>query len=737
MPLQVKPSSLFGYLSIGALVLAIFWISLISHPTEFSLGELGAVLKLVFAGIAFSAIGHGVISATALNRREPINLPALSQDLAALAIGQISLMTYLLIRSAVSGGVYYFFGLQAPVTTIEISALGLLGIWLISQRATHLAINRPSPSRVINLIAVLICCLGPVVLRELPRTLPLSSDPDQHTFWASQIVRLGIIPWDQGILGIGSFGYPAGFAALNSIWISFSGLSAVEIVTMQPQIQFLLALLLCAAAAQILMPKISIQKAHVSSSTQLPQSNSDSSVLFTALGLILIYWLVLPYGLQNERIHGEGTARLSCSLLVAVITLIWVSSAHYIRSYHALFFLGLTALVSLALITTINPISAVGSIFLTSIIVIRALGIGLKRAGFTLCAVSCLVAIFILCVILAGDPYIFKIALNSLMSILNKAQPSQAAIDSGAVRMALDSHAALKWLRPAELYSLLFSGTEQLKSLVSWRLALVTVAFTIWLLTSVRTAVRWFIALVICSFTSWLSSSLHGGGDAISAAYLIKPYINEAALQNGAILLFIALTPPLYLIGRYLGSRAASSIVLVLVAVGVFRPPSHRDNDQSAFNLTPRECGTKNSNCLSVAETLALDFLSRHTNEIRARYPHLTYATAPKVLILGSPVTRGPERWVFSSGLARVAPNYSALPVAFFYGRGSPDWNYENYQARVCKNLDLDWLKRRNVRFILVGKREPGCMRRKREIIKGLTTLFEMDGVRVLAGLQR
>jgi hypothetical protein len=732
MPLQVKPSSLFGYLSIGALVLAIFWISLISHPTEFSLGELGAVLKLVFAGIAFSAIGHGVISATALNRREPINLPALSQDLAALAIGQISLMTYLLIRSAVSGGVYYFFGLQAPVTTIEISALGLLGIWLISQRATHLAINRPSPSRVINLIAVLICCLGPVVLRELPRTLPLSSDPDQHTFWASQIVRLGIIPWDQGILGIGSFGYPAGFAAVNSIWISFSGLSAVEIVTMQPQIQFLLALLLCSAAAEIL-----IQRSQVSTNAQLLQRNSDSAVLFTALGLILIYWLVLPYGLQNERIHGEGTARLSCSLLVAVITLIWVSSAHYLRSYHALFFLVLTALVSLALITTINPIAAAGSIFLTSIIVIRALGIGLKRAGFTLCAVSCLVSIFILYVILAGDPYIFKIALNSLMSILNKAQPSQAAIDSGAVRMALDSNAALKWLSPAELYSLLFSGTEQLKSLVSWRLALVIVAFAIWVLTSVQTAARWLIALVICSFTLWLSASVHGGGDATSPAYLIKPYIYEAALQNGAILLFIALTPPLYLIGHHLGSRAASSIVLVLVAVGVFRPLSHRGNDRSAFNLTPRECGTKNSNCLSVAETLALDFLSLHTNEIRARYPDLTYATAPKVLILGSPVSRGPERWVFPSGLARVAPNYSALPVAFFYGRGSPDWNYENYQARVCKNLDLDWLRRRNVRFILVGKREPGCMRRKREMIKGLTTLFEMDGVRVLGGLQQ
>jgi len=709
--------------TIGTLILLtlaglIYWISVLSVAANVTSLDLVALLGLVAASLVMTFIGHGAASLVTI-----VRIP----HICALALGEICCMSYLMIRSCLSGIAFYLFKIQISITSIEVlSVLVLIGA-VVVKRQGGVSASRASLKDWTRFGALLICALGPIVFRELPRDLALSSDPDQHAFWASAVYQIGIVPWDQGLIGVGPFGYPAGFAAMNAIWMAFSGLSAVEIVTLQPQLQFILAILLCASCAPNFFKCVSCQDPK-----QHDRSKKDP-IFFVSLACILIYWLILPYGLQSERIHGEGTPRLSCSLLAMSVLLIWIAQMKFAANQRANLALFCVAMSAASLIGTINPLSASFSIGITALIFTRLITRLINQRELTAKVTLYISASFLLPgAILLGEPYIVEIVSRFLGFSFFEASVNSHQIANTGAQIAFAYNSPFTWILPDELYSYLFAGTERLTGLFELTPLIIFITLVIWLVKGPAIAARWLAALILCGLTSWIAFNIHGGGDAMSPLYLVKPYLYETALQNGALLGVVLLSSGLSIAAYSPYRRFFYLAGLIGVVALVFKPEMAPATRLKAFNLAPRECHDNAGGCLSNAEISALKFISDHTSEIKRRYPDLTYSSAPKILILGHPVVRGPEKWVFPSGISKVVPLHSKLPVAFFYGRGNPAWSHENYLARVCKKLDLTWLRDRNVRFLVIGKRDPGCLSHRRDVVKNSETLFEMDGVRVL-----
>lgn len=205
-------------------------------------------LQLVLPILLFSNLGRGL----------PFPL--------SIGFGQCVLFCYVLIRS----GVNNLFGLSLPITWIELALVCLIP--RIQLKTTWWPF----------LLALFVFCQ-----RELPRELMLSSDPDQHAFFTKQILDFGFLSMERGAWGEQGFNYPGGFAVLNFIWASLSFTDPRDIVTIQPYIQFLLAVFLF----------------------------SRDKVAGTLLFLTFTF---VPYGFLESNYHQEGTGRLSSIFLLAL-----------------------------------------------------------------------------------------------------------------------------------------------------------------------------------------------------------------------------------------------------------------------------------------------------------------------------------------------------------------------------------------------------------------------------------
>jgi hypothetical protein len=733
MPLRF-PSVLVAFrtLTAAALVYSIFWWSVLAPGAAFDGSECFAALGLVWCAVVLSLFGHATAalasryctqSATGsgLEEKSPLSrLPYISKAIIALAIGQVVAMGWVFARSALSGIAYAVTGRQLPITTLEVLAL-LVGAGFVVLRRRPNALSRHSAFGAVSFIGVLVCIVAPLAFRDLPRSVALSSDPDQHAFWASQVFKLGIVPWDQGLTGVGPFGYPAGFAVLNAVWMVFSGLTAVEIVTIQPMLQFLLAVVLCVAVGPLLVGRNAISR-----------RIDDVSITLASLLCVLTYWYVLPYGLQGERFHGEGTARLSCSLLSALPILLWIARLSVPLTHTASSAQPFAACVSVALLATINPLSAFLPGIFAGLITLAYLVRGVIARQARLVSYALLASALAAVLIIGGEPY-FVTRIVSALSPSGDATtaPISQASTSLPFSFALSAAQVRESLQPSRLVEYLLAGTYADKASIQpahWTLG---VSFVLWIASAPWVATRGAIALVVCGAVAFAFTGLQAIGSVELPLYLIQPYVVQSVLQCGAVLGFLLLTPLSILLFSARGVVHTLFVSLLCVYCFCFAaaPMTQRTG---AFNMNVRGgyCGTMA--CLSDSDLAALTFLEGLGERITLKYPGLSYDEAPKVLILGIPASLGNENWVFPSGSARVVPLFSKLPVAFFYGRGHQDWTFENYQERLCKSLDLDWLKKRNVRYIFLAKKDPGCFKRRREIVRQSKVLFDAGGARVL-----
>jgi hypothetical protein len=65
------------------------------------------------------------------------------------------------------------------------------------------------------------------------------------------------------------------------------------------------------------------------------------------------------------------------------------------------------------------------------------------------------------------------------------------------------------------------------------------------------------------------------------------------------------------------------------------------------------------------------------------------------------------------------------MPLAFYYSQGWKDFSYKNYRDKVCRRFDLQWLIKRNVRYMfLPSQRGPICVRGLDRLLKDEMILF-------------
>jgi hypothetical protein len=722
-------TSVFSHVAELLLVYSIFCWSIFAPGAAFDWTGVIATVRMLGCALILSLVGRAVMvtsrrwlqrTSTPTRDGPSTTLPPLSSAVLALALGQIAAMGWVSARSAVSGFSYYLTGKQLSISLVEV--LALLG------GATYLNWIHRSPhtphqhaTRLLGFVGVLLCAVAPVAFRELPRTVALSSDPDQHAFWASQVYSLGIVPWDQGLTGVGPFGYPAGFAALNAVWMLFSGLSATEIVTIQPELQFLLAVMTCAVMAPVLYRSPSHD------STPGDQQEINQRVALVTLCSFAIYWFILPYGLQSERWHGEGTARLSTSLLSAIVVLSWLlpnSPRHANRNNPGSL---LVAIVAVCLIATVNPLSALIPLCLLACVAFRYLyrGISLRRLRETVLFAS--IAFVLACFILGGEPYLVT-AVTKLTSSVQSSQATASSLSLPSATFNFDSLAVLVSART--LVPHLLAGTL-LNDPPLEMMAILSLAVGVWTYRAPGITLRWLSVVWLCGAVAFGARGLQSTSANDLPLYLVAPYAHEAALQTGAILGYtLAIVTVFWALS--LRRRGFGLGLVFCLALWFSTQRQSISGASTSFNVRPRRCSSDTPHCLSQSERNALTYVEQLGLRIRSQYPGLTYASAPKIMILGTPKRFARERWVFPSGASRVVPLFSSIPVAFFYGRGNNDWSFENYTSKICKRLDVAWLKQRNVRYLFLGKRDPGCMKRRKDVVKRSTILFDDAGTRVV-----
>ena len=707
---------------------AVYW-SLLDQQIEVVTPSWYAGARLVAGCLILTFIGHAVCRLASKLRvgcAAP-HLTPLARSIVALVVGQSVCMAWVLLRAGCSGVAYAATGYQLPITRIEI-VLVLVGLVISAYRAesqTRAARNALSHrvwwSNAVAFVGLIALSVIPVALRELPRDIALSSDPDQYAFWTSQVLRLGGVPWDQGILGIGSFGYPAGFAVLGAIWCVVSGLSPVEIVTIQPMLQFILAALFCAALAEHCLNCRGVLK-------------SFTATLHTALAsclLLTAYWTILPYGYQQMMYHSESTARASTSLLMAVVlgSLIMLSGSPRGRVERRTLLMSLGA--SGALIATINPITALVPCCLIGVMFVYELGRTVwmfpDHSRVTVGILSLIAICFFGVLLILSDPYFSEM----IISVLTPPASKEAHTASLALQFTLPEESIFTWLRPTRMSAIVVGGAFPPDFFTAQFYLLLSGLYLWWLVKAPGSALRFAVILVYLSLSFYLSLTIPRTGDVNRPLYLVQPYIMQSIMQAGPVLGLLLLATGSMWIARSWGGWGS----LAALAVGILAvtTPDESLATYSRFlNTKPRRtyCGSLGS--VSVGDRAALAFVTELGNDILSKYSSLSYDEIPKIMIPTHPADLGTEEWLFPFGASRLVPLVSPLPVAFFYSRGSPQWTFANYRRYVCSRFDVDWLKRRNVRFLFLPSQNPGCIRGKSRVIESSTILFERDGAKVL-----
>ena len=731
--------SAIGYSTILVLLWGIWRWAIQVDQAPLSWNGFRCGLQLLLACGVLTLIGSAIMRITrqTIDRSElqtlSLSFSPMAKLLIALVLGQIGSLTWVLFRSGVNALAHASIGIRFPITLVEVSAILLGALIIVTRPLVPHGEKTPGASRWEGLLTFIILlsavCL-PIALREIPRDTTLSSDPDQHAFYALQVLRLGGIPWDQGIFGPEHFHYPGGFGALNALWTLFSGLSVVEIATVQPMIQFLLMAALCATFAPLLL-----------NSKRRPRTGAptNASTLTLTLGLFIAYWFFLPYGYQHDMYHGEGTARASTTLLLSFVFLVWLGFPTHLRSSSTTSMWLAALMITTTIIATFNPISAICPIILVSGISLyelsrAAIGVILRRAT----GASRISHIIILGVtslfLLSSDPYfgeklLGRFAAPEHRELVTASQPESPPNTDPYVK--LPSEPILERFLPNQHVSFFFAGTVPLAAIpTDWYciLAGLTIA---WLVAAPTTAVRYIALGPLLSFCFILALSVPPRKIENPPLYLFQPYLIRAVLQAGAIGAFCLLAVSIRMIS---GERSwPKSLVALALALRFTSYPAHSFAAANPiFNVKPRANHPGSLGGITEADREAIAFIRSLGEGVLSKYGDLSHQDAPKILILSHPTDLGFEKWLFPIGASRLIPLESPLPVAFFYGQGSRLWSYENYRQHVCLQFDKEWLRKRNVRYLFIPKTNPGCIRGKQALLAESTVLFEKDDTRVI-----
>lgn len=542
------------------------------------------------------------------------------------------------------------------------------------------------------LIMLSICLLA--AQRELPRTTVMSSDPDLHVFWASQLSNSHIIPNQFGLSGPESMKYPAGFAVLNYIWSSLSLLDLIQIVSIQSLLQSQFAVLLLSSSCAILF-----------------NLNQNRPLLSLALNFfaLAIFYFALPYGYQHNFYHLEGTARTSCLFYLSALCLLpfYFFTKSQDNKVPSLFLLS----VIVMLLIGINPINALYGFPCFIILSLFILRLSRRQPIVLICL---LIPLILVC-----DPYF--LSANKKNSSLDVEKTTLSASILNGLENAMSK--PIEHIQRA--YGGYFSVDFYPANLVQdGVLIAVLIYFFFRSKFTDRRIVEIGVVLVAISNLAVMGFIILPGLSPLStnAQYrLIFPYSLHLSQQITLVwILFI-----LCLISHAIFKRWGFQLFLVLCVPSLLLLRNYRDNFAS-IRLQPRYSVSSALGSATSDDQVVIRQIEAFSDDIKKRYPYLNADTIPKILIPNLYHDTGWEQWLYPHGATRVLPIKDTLPLAFYYNQGWEDFNYNNYLDKVCRHFDLAWLSKKNIRYIfLPDDRGPVCVKNLSRILKSENIIFK------------
>jgi hypothetical protein len=119
---------------------------------------------------------------------------------------------------------------------------------------------------------------------------------------------------------------------------------------------------------------------------------------------------------------------------------------------------------------------------------------------------------------------------------------------------------------------------------------------------------------------------------------------------------------------------------------------SNHQEGNTFFIKTSRVGYCGSMGCLTADDKQVLDVIEQ-------QYLSSTESTE-RILIPNASSQHGIEAWIMPRGGSRSMHFYQTYPVAFFYYQGDQDYSAYNYRTKVCENMDINWLKSKNIRYL-------------------------------------
>lgn len=630
-----------------------------------------------------------------------------------IALGQIFLVLYIYLRSVVSLLSEKALNFRAPVSLAEV-ILVVISLTLITYK--------PRSERVKSSADILAPFSGPLlilflaltlfVFRELPREIALSTDPDQHTFFATQILRFGVVPFSQYEWGARDFHYPSAFAVINFLWASISGLAALETVTLQPMLQCIIAVF---SLLEFILLKLI--------------RDTEIKYYFTvsaALVLLGLYFALLPHGYQIAHYHLENAAQISSLALIAISLIIsfiilsskWLDLAN---SNRLLWLLGIVA----ALLALMNPIYVVLPCFIFSIC---CLTVFIRLRSFTI--IYCIVPPIITLIL---DPYVCAQLLGAYSAPTTKLlQQSVISNQTDLNFLALLNKAST--LLTANFYSLnsfLDLYNHPLlphKTLLFLSLSLLILYFVVSryfklaIDQSLVSVILYFLLLFPIPLV--LFRSIFRAMPLSFNSEMIYTYFNASMEHTLYLLVFCCLASILLML--YCLSSAKTlyltiSPLICLVLVFYLEPIR---NDLSVTNTKARANYCGSLGCLLNDDKAVLNELEKL---FLAEYGGTKSRTDPaKLLVLNRIWETRDEKWLVPVGAARVLPFYNTYPAAFYYFQADNDYSFSNYKRYICNRLNINWLKKRSIKYLFVpSQRDNYCLKALNKLMDSENVVFK------------
>lgn len=619
---------------------------------------------LLAGALEFAAVGAACMKLLGL----PVLRGNCSRLFLWIAIGQVALLLYVYLRSALHAAVPYL-----PLTAPELLAVVAAALVFLFRKPAPIAqlARQGKQSRwwLMQLSMLTTICIV-VADRELPRIVMLSSDPDIHAYLAQQLESIGGIPWK----GEAVFGYPAGSPALVFSWAELSFLDVRNALSALPLLLSFLTALVIAEAMAVRSHRLPVRLL----------------LLLTALG-VTAAGLLVP--LFSNYSHMEGAGRQMGILFMAIFPAALLGSPRML-SFQSTRWAPLI-LASLFALAALNPVNVVIPFIVVCAYILYAMLNGRRQSlGLAL-------AMLALPLLLLLDPYYFdlffgskgsspKIIITDSFGVLGTHQIF-SGWKSGLLQAPGHVFSNLAKLMPAHklpLFGVFLSVTA---------IAIVTLSKRRRVGFPAMAAVMVPLAVIVCL------QALFGAVSRDSRFYLLSPYFSLNLSQHKMLLLTIVSCVIVWLASlRKMHGGALFALAMALIFS--IRLGTHAAQD---YRSEPRYDYCGSLGCATDSDLKAMEQMEKLT----AAGTGALSSTTGRVLVPNSVHDTRNEFWIFPSSGARALPFYGIPSVAFYYFQGDDDYTTQNYMDHVCKKLDRQWLKEQGINYIfLPSVRADACV---------------------------